>query len=96
MSTSTDFEVFLNHIDDLEDAFCLDQTIRTEIDYGSYHYKKNGEKMFITSNCWEDTLMLANEKAKEYFLHLLEERWSEDKISLENYYEMMKQMDKKD
>ena len=68
MSTSTDFEVFLCEIEDLEDAFCLDQTIRTGSDYGSYHYNENGEKVFITSDCWEDTLMLANEKSKEYFL----------------------------
>ncbi len=96
MSTSTDFEVFLNEIEDLEDAYCLDQTIRTGSNYGSYHYDENDEKVFITSDCWEDTLMLANEKSKEYFLHLLEERCSEEGMALEVYYEMKRQMAKDD
>ncbi len=96
MSTSTDFEVFLDEIENLEDAFCLDQTIRTCCDYGSYHYTENNTKIFITSDCWEDTLMLANEKSKEYFLYLLEQHWSKDHMPLEIYYEMMRQMAKED
>ncbi len=96
MSTSTDFKVFLCEIEDLEDAFCLDQTIRTGSDYGSYHYNEKGEKVFITSDCWEDTLMLANEKSKEYFLHLLEEHWSEEGMQLDVYYEMKRQIAKED
>lgn len=96
MDTSTDFIIFLNEIEDLEEAFCLDQTIRTGSDYGYYHYKEKDGKIFITSDSWNDTLMLANEKSKDYFLHLLEKEWSKDNIQLEVYYEMMRQMSKED
>ena len=33
---------------------------------------------------------------KEYFLDLLEKRWSEDGMQLDVYYEMMRQMAKED
>lgn len=40
--------------------------------------------------------MLANEKSKDFFLHLLEKEWSKDNIQLEVYYEMLRQMSKED
>lgn len=96
MSTFNDFEVVLSNIEDLEDAFCLDQTIRTGTDYGCYYYSSDGERIFITSDCFEGTFMLPSEKAKNYFLDVLEKRWSEEGIPLEIYYEMRRQMEKDD
>ena len=96
MSTFNDFEVVLSNIEDLKDAFYLDQTIRTGTDNGFYHYNSDGERIFITSDCFEGTFMLPSEKAKNYFLDKLEKRWSEEGIPLEIYYAMRSQMDKDD
>ena len=93
---NTDFDLFLEQIEDLEDAFCLDQTIRTGMNYGSYYYDSNDERVFISSDCWDDTLMLASDKARDYFLKILEEKWSEEGIPLDIYYEMKRQMAKND
>lgn len=95
--TTTDFNEFLSNIEDLEDAFCLDQTIRTKSDYGCYHYQEKEGNVFIKATYpQETTLHLASEKAQKYFLDLLERSWSEEGIPLGVYYEMKRQMEKED
>lgn len=46
----TDFNVFLCNIEDLEDAYFLDQAIRTEGDFGYYDCQRSGNQLIISSD----------------------------------------------
>lgn len=72
-----EFDIMLSYIEDLEEAYFLDQTIRTDSDFGSYHYSHKGERIFITSDNFDGTCVLISKKAKNIFLDLLEKNWSE-------------------
>ena len=94
---TTDFDVLLDNVEDLEDAYCLDQTIRTESNYGNYNIEYQGELMIIKSDILDDELILASETAKEYFLDLLEKKWaSEPGMSISISYDVKRAMEKDD
>lgn len=83
----TDFNVFLCNVEDLEDAYFLDQAIRTEGDFGYYDCRRSGNQLIISSDSWPDSLCLASDDAKEYFLDLLEKKWTIEKgMSIETSY----------
>ncbi len=75
----TVFDVFLSNIENLEDAYFLDQAIRLKCDYGYYDCKENNGKLIISASHWPEDLLLANEKAIHKFLNDLEKRWAIDK-----------------
>ena len=93
----TDFNCFLNNIEDLEDAYFLDQAIRSECEVGYYNCIRSGNQLIVSSNLWTDSLCLASDSAKEYFLDRLQERWAIDKgWSIEASYDFKRANEKDD
>lgn len=93
---STDFDLYLRDVEDLEDAYFLDQAIRTESDFGHYDCKKNGERLFISSYKWSEPLLIASDKAKKKFLNDLEKRWTEEGESVSLRYDFEQALQKND
>ena len=81
----------------MEDAYFLDQAIRSENDFGYYECKRTGDQLIVSSLNWADSLCLASESAKEYFLDILKERWAIDKgWSIEASYDFKRANEKDD
>lgn len=93
---STDFILYLNDVEDLEDAYFLDQAIRTESDFGYYNCKKNGERLFIYCYKWSEPLLIASDKAKKKFLNDLEKRWCKEGDSINWKYDFEQALKKND
>lgn len=91
----TDFDAWMEaYVEDIEDAFCVKDAILNEYSCGPFDVKRNGERLFIYT-CG-DTLMLANDKAKETFLSMLENRYADEGWDIETTYEYRRQMEKDD
>lgn len=63
----TEFNCFLNNIEDLEEAYFLDQAIRSESEVGYYNCIRSGNQLIVSSNLWVDSLCLASDAAKKIF-----------------------------
>lgn len=93
----TTFDGFLNSIEDLEEAYFLDQAIRSECEVGYYNCIRSGNQLIISSNLWADSLCLASDAAKKSFLERLQERWTIDKgWSIEASYDFKRANEKDD
>ncbi|QJY38210.1 hypothetical protein HOO69_16720 (plasmid) [Vibrio europaeus] len=76
MSTITDFDAWLDMVDleDHEEVYALHQAVSGCEHFGMYKIQENRGKIFVTANHIDDTLMLASEDARRYFLTVLEKR----------------------
>ncbi|TFU91913.1 hypothetical protein E4T81_14130 [Barnesiella sp. WM24] len=93
----TEFNCFLNNIEDLEEAYFLDQAIRSESEVGYYNCIRSGNQLIVSSNLWADSLCLASDAAKKSFLDRLQERWAIDKgWSIEASYDFKRANEKDD
>ncbi len=96
MSTITDFDLWIaDNVDDIEDAYCLQQAILNNENWGSYEVKGSPDKMFVTG-VGDDTLMLASTKAREAFLSTIEARYADEGLDFESAYNFYRAMSKND
>lgn len=92
---TTEFNDWIDdNVENIEDAFCLEQCILGNENYGSFDISSKGDKKFIKA--FGDTLMIASIKAQETFLEILEERFADEGLDIESTYEFYRQMAKDD
>lgn len=93
--TTTDFDQWMeDNVEGIEDAFCLEQAIRNQEHVGSFDVKVKGDRLFVEA--FGDTLMIAGAKAQETFLSMLENKYSDEGLSIESTYDFKRQMEKND
>ncbi len=92
---TTDFDTWISeNVNNLEDAYCLRQSILNDENIGSFEISAKDGKKFVKA--FGETLMLASIKAKETFLSMLENRYSEDGLDIETLYDFNRLMEKDD
>ena len=98
MSTHSDFDLWLDSIDltNYDDIYSLYRAVSDEKDCGMFECQKNGEKLFIKSSNTDDVLFLASEKAKNYFIEIIQKRFVDSEMSIDGWYEFKKAMGKED
>lgn len=88
---TTDFENWIdNNVENVEDAYNLEQCILSKDTMGAYNYAENKGQIFITA--FDAPLRIATDKAKETFLSMLKCRYAAEGTSLEAVYESYRQM----
>lgn len=92
---TTEFNSWIeDNVENIEEAYNLKQAIENRETWGSYDVSAKDDKIFITA--FGETLMLASIKAKETFLSMLEQRFSEDGLDIDSTYEFYRQVAKDD
>lgn len=96
--TITDFEEWFEEtVEDLEDAYCLYMAVTEKNGYGIYDVKVDRfGKIFVSTAASDSTLMVASEAAIGCLIKMLEERWCEDGMPMEAYYNYIQAMRKDD
>ena len=89
MATITDFNEWLDGIDlsDFNDVYSLYHSVADVEEWGCYNTikgKADGQYIVSSIEC-EDKLLLASEKARDYFLNTIEKQYCED-MDIESYY----------
>ncbi len=100
MATITDFEEWLDNLDDdskdIEEINNLYDSITGKTQMGVFTCDENNGKLFIKSDCSEQTLMLASEKAIKTFLDKLDIEYGGDFGTVALYYDFVRNMRKDD
>ena len=96
--TISDFNVWLDNLNEpsLEDIYCLYHCITNIEEIGRFKGSKKQDKIFVSSEINEFTLMLVNENSKNAFLKMLDYRWGNSYGSVNGNYEFHRSMQKEE
>lgn len=79
----------ISSVEGHHEVYALYQTVLSgegEDPFTCQHGKKGRKQLFIKSDCSEDTLMLASEKAQTAFLKYIEQAFCEDDMDIDSWY----------
>lgn len=98
MSTTTDFQEWLDNIEDndIEDIFCLYESIVGVTEIGGFKCSQKNGMLFIQSNDNNQTLMLTSGTAVKAFLDKLDNDYGGDFGWVGGHYDFIKAMRKYD
>ncbi|WP_052600187.1 hypothetical protein [Aureispira sp. CCB-QB1] len=102
MATTTDIAGWLDFVEpeNYEEIYCIYRSVNDADDWGAFSCtKKNSSKgnmYFLKCDYCDDTLMLASEKAKEFFLKYLSDNYVKSDLDIEGWYYLNRAMGKND
>ena len=94
MESITDFNEWLECVDpkDYEEVCCLYRAVRDGGDRGMYSARKKGSKIFVKGPGCDVTLLIASDKVKDYFLSILESKYCDKDMKMEDWYQYKRSM----
>ena len=101
MATITDFDTWIagSLLIDYNEVYCLYRSVHDIDEFDSFKTSKKVQagktKYFVTCDYLSDTLMLASDKAREYFLDKLEKQFAGE-MGMEGWYAYNRAMEKDD
>jgi hypothetical protein len=103
MATHTDFKTWLSgiDIDDYNDIYCLYKAVEEQQEWGAFDCSKrvtSKGNMYFVSCCYmeKEILMLASDKAREYFMDHIEKTYADEGMGIEAWYQYKYAMEKND
>lgn len=98
MATTTDFQEWLDNLDDndIEDIFCLYESIVGVTEIGGFKCTPKNGMLFIQSGDNDQTLMLASGKAVKAFLDKLDNVYGGEFGWVGGHYDFIRAMRKGD
>lgn len=98
MAITTDFQEWLDNLDDndIEDIFCLYESIVGVTEMGGFKCSQKNGMLFIQSGDNDQTLMLASGKAVKAFLDKLDNEYGGDFGWVGGHYDFVRAMRKDD
>lgn len=100
MGIITDFQAFIDcaDLEDYEDVYCLYRSVKEITEYAGFSTTQKstskGNSYFV-KYIHDDLLMLASEKARNYFMTFLEQKYTGD-MDMEGWYAYKRAMAKND
>ncbi len=97
----TDFKDWIEavELEDFNDVYCLYKSVEQLEEWGAFsttqRMTSKGNIYFVKCSYIDDILMLASNKAKDYFIKNLEEVYAGD-MTMEGWYYYKQQMEKDD
>jgi hypothetical protein len=98
MSTITDFQEWLDNLDDtdIEEIYNLYESITGKTQMGSFDCTEKNGRLFVTNGDNDQTLMLASESAVKTFLDKLDRDYGGGFGWVAGHYEFVRNMRKED
>ena len=102
MATTTDFKQWVNFVDleNIEEIYCIYRAVYDIQEWGAFkcsvNKTSNGDRYFLKCDYCDDTLMIASEKARQYFLDYIKKEYMQSEADIESWYSYKHSMEKDD
>lgn len=101
MQTITDFKVWIegSDLENYSDVYCLYKSVEGIDEWGAFSTTQRetskGNMYFVKCDYLDEVLMLASDKARDYFMEYLEKKYAGE-MDMEGWYYYNYEMEKND
>ncbi|HBS86442.1 MAG: hypothetical protein A2W91_19700 [Bacteroidetes bacterium GWF2_38_335] len=102
MATTSNFKEWVDFVEleNYEEIYCIYRSVSDIDEWGAFKCTEKktskGSMYFLKCDYCDDTLMLASEKAREYFLKYIESTYVKSDMDIEGWYYFNREMEKND
>ncbi len=102
MATTSDFKNWVDFVEleNYEEIYCIYRAVADLDEWGAFKCTEKitskGSMYFLKCDYCDDILMLASDKAREYFMKYIEDIYVQSELDIEGWYSIKRAMEKND